>query len=231
MQNFSCTHPIPQIESTQLAIGGHLKEGYEVSRRLVYSQLCYLIFDSLDVLLYKNLVVHIPTPQLHQPNWQLGSFWRMVVKCPRGLLKATHLRKSTSSDPELLKGCTDAVPAIPKGDVDNKQTMLKGKLFEEAPKVASNGCKRVLWIFMSIFTPTLSGIKNRSISLPLSTIYFFLKICFKTLSKLWRRKDGGLLERIWQGLRCCTIPSLICQQKSYASQDAVKVLQDSPFYP
>ena len=36
---------------------------------------------------------------------------------------------------------------------------------------------------------------------------------------------------IRQGLRCCTIPSLICQQKSYASQDAVKVLQDSPFYP
>ena len=38
-------------------------------------------------------------------------------------------------------------------------------------------------------------------------------------------------EVIRQGLRCCTIPSLICQQKSYASQDAVKVLQDSPFYP
>ena len=38
-------------------------------------------------------------------------------------------------------------------------------------------------------------------------------------------------KHLWQGLRCCTIPSLICQQNSYASQDAVKVLQDSPFYP
>ena len=75
------------------------------------------------------------------------------------------------------------------------------------------------------------------IFLPFSTNFWTIFISFLShctsffLNGELTLRVFGNFALIWQGLRCCTIPSLICQQKSYASQDAVKVLQDSPFYP
>ena len=56
--------------------------------------------------------------QFNQPNWGI---WRKGVKC-RGLVQRTHLRKLTSSDPELPRGCTGDSAALVQFWMDEMKT-------------------------------------------------------------------------------------------------------------
>ena len=111
--------------------------------------------------------------QFNQPNWGI---WRKGVKC-RGLVQRTHLRKLTSSDPELPRGCTGIQLLL-----FNYEWMRWGlnnvekKIFKVALKVASNGKRRYEYLW--VFSPHFLGSRTVNLRACIYQQYNFFFIIF-----------------------------------------------------